>query len=152
MDGSWQPAIACDVCTWYGVICNEDFSVTEIRLENNGLENENEDTDVIGLLSRLANLRALDLKGNELSLTLTGIPDGSALESLRLSSTGLDSLEGIGKAKNLSSLHAVDCGIAGSIPEEVFGLENMKELYMSFNALNGTISTGIGRLSKLEQR
>eukprot|EP00977_Amphora_coffeiformis_P009602 scaffold2209_cov168-Amphora_coffeaeformis.AAC.16 len=146
---NWNTVL--NVCTWYGIICTEDFSVSEIRLENNGLENENGDTDIIGLLGRLTNLRAVDLKGNNLILTLEGVPDGSELVSLRLSSTGLESLEGIGKAKKLVSFHAVDCGISGTIPDELFGLENLEELYLSFNSFNGTLSPEIGNLSNLEQ-
>lgn len=146
---NWNTVL--NVCTWYGIMCNEDFSVTEIRLENNGLENENEDTDVIGLLSRLTNLRAIDLKGNQLVLTLNGIPHGSSLASLRLSSTVLESIEGIGKAKNLTSFHAVDCGMSGNIPEEIYGLDRLVELYLSFNSLNGTLSPSIRKLARLEQ-
>jgi len=146
---NWNTVL--NVCTWYGVICTEDFSVSEIRLENNGLENENGDTDIIGLLSRLTNLRAVDLKGNNLILTLEGIPDGSEFVSLRLSSTGLGSLKGIGKAAKLVSFHAVDCGTSGTVPDELFGLENLEELYLSFNSFNGTLPPEIGNLSDLEQ-
>lgn len=140
-----------NVCTWYGVICTEDFSVSELRLENNGLENENGDADIIGLLGRLTKLRVVDLKGNGLILKLDGIPAASSLESLRLSSTSLVSLDGVGMARNLTSLHAVDCALSGTIPEEVFTLPNLSELYLSFNFFNGTIPTSIGNLKKLEQ-
>lgn len=139
------------VCTWYGIICNNDFSVTEIKLENNGLLNENVDTDIIALLGRLKNIRKIDLKGNDLSLTLGGLSTDSSIETLRLSSTGLKSLHGIGKAKNLASFHAVDCGLSGTIPEEVYSLQNLRELYLSFNAFDGTISSNVGNLVLLEE-
>jgi Leucine-rich repeat (LRR) protein len=139
------------VCTWYGIICNGDFSVTEIQLENTGLMNENGDVDILELLSRMKNLRKIDLKGNDLTLSMKGLPADSAIESLRLSSTGLQSLEGIGKVGSLVSFHAVDCGLTGSIPGELFGLQNLRELYLSFNSLNGTISSRIGDLEQLEQ-
>jgi Leucine-rich repeat (LRR) protein len=139
------------VCTWYGIICNDDFSVLEIKLENNGLINENDDTDILQLLGRLRNLRKIDLKGNDLVLTLRGLPDDSNLQYLRVSGTELESLDGIGKAENLANFHAVDCGLTGRIPEEIYRLSNLKELYLSFNSLNGTIATTIGNLRQLEQ-
>jgi Leucine-rich repeat (LRR) protein len=140
-----------NVCTWYGVICTEDFSVVELRLENNHLQNENSDTDIIGLLGRLANLRTIDLKGNSLSLALVGLPATSSLQTLRLSSTSLASLAGVSNARNLTSLHAVDCGLTGAFPEEIFDMQNLVEIYLSFNTLNGTLPSAIGSMQKLEQ-
>ena len=77
------------------------------------------------------------------------IPPGSKIETLKLSATGLKSLDGIGQAKNLSRLIASNNRITGPLPEELFSLSELQALYLSYNALSGTLSTRIGELTKL---
>ena len=47
------------------------------------------------------------------------------------------------------SLTLDDNGLAGSIPEELFGLADLEKLDLSSNDLTGTISSGIGQLTSL---
>jgi Leucine-rich repeat (LRR) protein len=138
-------------CAWYGVYCLENLSVVDIRLANNGLENSGSDADTLAILSGLTNLRSLDLKGNAIVLNFMSLPASSALEDLRVSRTGLKSLDGISRATKLKVLHAVDNELSGSFSGEIFALQNLQELYLSFNRINGTLPAMISTLQNLQQ-
>ncbi|KAI2508081.1 hypothetical protein MHU86_6373 [Fragilaria crotonensis] len=136
-----------DHCTWFGIVCDGDH-VSEINLEFNGLVAI---SDVSTLVFGLANLVKLDLKGNEIPLDLTEIPSSSKLRILMLSSTGLQSLDGIANANDLRRLHLTDNALSGTFPEELFMLTELRTLYLSFNAFTGTIPDRISKFTSLEE-
>uniref|UniRef100_A0A7S3DR25 Leucine-rich repeat-containing N-terminal plant-type domain-containing protein n=1 Tax=Entomoneis paludosa TaxID=265537 RepID=A0A7S3DR25_9STRA len=144
-----------NLCTWYGVVCRDDLSVAELRLENNGLTNANaeepDQSDAIAALSPIEGLRLLDLKGNEINLNFASLPTTTKLEVIRISKTAVTSLAGLEKATKLTSIHAMDNALAGEFPTNILQLSEMTELYLSFNKLNGTLPEAISSLSKLEE-
>lgn len=119
-----------------------------MNLEENGLEAT---SDVSTLLFSLPHMTKLDIKGNRVPLDLTKIPENSPLSILKLSASGLPSLVGIGRAKNMRRLHVTDNGLTGPIPAEVWTLTNLRSLYMSFNSFTGELSTDLGKLSNLQE-
>jgi Leucine-rich repeat (LRR) protein len=90
------------------------------------------------------------LKGNDVELDFHQIPSGSKLEFLRLSGTGLHSIDGISGATALKDLHVTNNEIR-SIPEEIYGMANLEYLFLSFNSITGTISRNLGRLTNLKE-
>lgn len=94
--------------------------------------------------------KVLDLKSNNVELDFQQIPADSKLEFLRLSGTGLRSLDGISKAAELRALHVTNNNIL-NIPDEVFEMRNVESLFLSFNSITGTISPRIGSLSNLQE-
>jgi Leucine-rich repeat (LRR) protein len=139
------------VCTWFGVTCNADLSVLELKLPSNQIYSTVDQLDVVGRIFELPNLQVLDFKGNSMYIDFQRIPITSSLQSLRVSGTGLTSLAGISGASNLVRLHATDNLLNGTIPDEIFELPNLKSLYLSFNALEGSIPAKISQLSNLEE-
>lgn len=138
------------ICTWYGVVCKDDLTVVELRLENNGLSNV-DSKDPIAALVPLESLRLLDLKGNSVSLDFNSLAPGSPLEVLRLSKTNVKNLSGIERAQGLTSLHAMDNAMTGTFPTHLLQLPELTELYLSFNKFNGTLPPAISSLTKLEE-
>jgi Leucine-rich repeat (LRR) protein len=86
-------------------------------------------------------VQVLNLDGNKLSLNLNSIPQNSVIESLTLSHAGLDSLEGVGHAKNLRQLVASNNNLAGSVPGELFNLSDLIQVDLSQNGLEGTLDS-----------
>ena len=164
-------------CTWFGITCDETGFVEGVVLQNNWLMSTGSEKvsrifslahlNVRGraycfvynlsysymsltLLILVLQIKNLDLKGNEVNLDFQQIPVTSALEFLRLSGTGINSLTGISRASNLKALHVTNNHIE-TIPSEVYQLSNLESLFISFNALTGTISRRIGELSNLKE-
>lgn len=151
-----------NICTWFGVLCQKNSSVSELRLENNGLTNNVNATgsdhavgvalvtpNAMAALSPLVNLKMLDIKGNSLLIDFTtDMP--TSLTSLRISKTLVSSLRGLENATQLTSLHAMDNGLAGAFPTQLLKLTALKELYLSFNVFAGTVPESISALSKLQ--
>lgn len=93
----------------------------------------------------------LDLKGNSVYLDFQEISFSPALQSMRVSGTGLSSLAGISRATSLRRLHATDNLLNTTIPDEIFDLPELRSLYLSFNSMKGSISPKISKLSNLEE-
>jgi Leucine-rich repeat (LRR) protein len=85
-----------------------------------------------------------------MDLDLRQIPGTSQLEYLRLSGSGLRSLTGISRASKLKTLHVTNNHIS-TIPTELYRLASLESLFLSFNAISGTISRMIGGLSNLKE-
>ena len=86
-----------DICTWYGITCKDDGTVSEIVLPNNMLAGKLPST-----VFTLKNLEVLNLKGNAVEVAF----DGTAPERLKvlyLSENVVPSLSGIGGAEALAS-------------------------------------------------
>jgi Leucine-rich repeat (LRR) protein len=140
------------ICTWYGIECNANSSVVAVRLKNNRLTNTRTDGDDSTNLFNLPNLEIVDLLAdNKLGLNLKNIPLDSQLKELILSSTGLKSLEGVNRAKQLQTLRIGRNLLSGSFPSEVLEMTTLRELYLSFNKIVGTIPAGLAALTDLEE-
>lgn len=105
----------CDVCTWFGIICDEEDRVIGIRLSNNNLSGVN---SLPIMLTDIELLMELVLYNNNLSGSLP---------------TWLH---------QITYLHTLDLGsnnYSGLIPQS-FGLfPNLKNLYLDNNQLNGAL-------------
>jgi Leucine-rich repeat (LRR) protein len=92
----------------------------------------------------------LDLKNNDITLDFHIIPVDSKLAFLRLSGTGLRSLEGISRATHLQDLHVTNNEIV-YIPNELYDMVSLEALFLSFNGITGTIPREIGKMSNLSE-
>lgn len=114
-------------CQWYGVTC--DTWSKKVAALNLGF------LKLDGILPRelflLSQLRELDLHANDFQ----GVIPTKMLDSL-------DKLEFFGLHMN---------GFFGSIPQEITGMKNLKELVLFGNYLASTIPTHLAQLSKLER-
>lgn len=133
-------------CSWYGVECDDGLEhVTALILDSNGLVG-----DLPEELFSLTSLTHLRMKSNDISFDFDGIEQLSKLESLYLSETKITSLIGIGKAKSLRKFHATGNDIT-AIPDELYGLTNLEELYLNYCNIQGTLSPKLGQLTKLKE-
>lgn len=139
------------ICTWFGVSCNDDFSVVELKLASNQIVSTKDTHGSLAKVFELPNLQVLDLKGNSVYLDFQQITFSPSIQSMRVSGTGLASLAGISRATNLRRLHATDNLLNGTLPDEVYELSNLKSLYLSFNAFEGSISSKVSQLSSLQE-
>lgn len=136
-----------NICAWFGVVCGES-GVTELNLDSNGLEASG---DVSRLIFSLRHLEKLDIKGNKVPLDLREIQDENKLRSLKISATGLKSIDGLTKASDMRRLHITDNDLIGSFPQDILKLTELRSLYLSFNSFDGTLPSEIGDLSNLEE-
>jgi Leucine-rich repeat (LRR) protein len=154
MNENWKTRDA-RVCTWYGVQCNDQEDVTRIELDRNNL---------IGSIPvdfwKLTNLSALNLRSNFLvNASFGGLatddPENdprAPVELLILSENQISSIDGIGNLRDtLQYVNLNKNQIDQAIPNDVFGLTNLRTLYVAFNELTGTLPTLIGRLTKLTE-
>ncbi len=139
-----------DPCAGFsGIACNEDGSIIEISLPNNGLE---------GMVPKsffdLPNLRELDLSGNEIRLDRDfGFGDIGKAVNLRkvdLSSNDIQKFSGIGKATSLEELIVNDAYFFSAIDTELYELTGLKVLELKYSGLKGKIPEGISALSILK--
>jgi len=114
-----------DSCTWDGVICNDDGSVTKLTLGNNNLTGT-----IPPELGNLTNLELLSLYGNDLTGTIP--PE-------------------LGNLSNLEGLLLHNNNLSGSIPPELGNLSNLEHLILSGNALSSSIPKQLGYLTNLRQ-
>ena len=135
-----------DYCQWYGISCDSRRKVVRIELESNGLYGM-----VNPSLFKLQELMILNLAMNKVKMDIEAIGEAASLQSLNLSATGIDSLDGIGAAARLVELYATGNSMQGRLPEELFRLTNLKKLYLSFNAYKGRLSPDISALVNLEE-
>jgi Leucine-rich repeat (LRR) protein len=139
------------VCIWHGIVCNENGFVDSIQLEDNFLVSGPETMDDVSAILTLNELKTLDLKGNDVLLDFQTInQEMTQLEFLRLSGMGLSSLEGISNAVNLKAFHVTNNKIT-KIPEELYTMTSLESIFLSFNSIQGTISTKIGQLTNLKE-
>jgi len=132
------------ICDWYGVVC-EGNKVIKITLSNNGLTGK-PSTD----LYALSKLKELNLESNNIDFDFMGIEGATELETLYLSSTQITSLKGIGGGKELTTLHLTDSYLSGPIPDELYGLTKLEQLFLNYNQFSGRLSSKVGDLINLE--
>jgi len=141
----WTDA-STDVCSWYGIECGEGSTVESIYLGSNRLAGS-----VPSEIFELPNLKLLWLYSNPVRFSFDGIGQATKLKSLRLDSTKLESLGGIGTG---ASLVDVDVGfnrLTGPIPAGVEELSNLETFGAAVNALTGTVPefSGSRKLSEI---
>ena len=138
-----------NVCNWYGVKCNPAGGVTDVELRNNTLVGE------IPLeLFQLTALTNLDLSRNpitfERAFGLSSIASATLLQSLHLSATNVDALDGLNQAQSLKKLYLDSLDFKSpTMPLEVFALSGLEVLHMQNCGLTGMLPTSIGLLTNL---
>jgi len=136
------------ICQWHGVSCDGGSNkVTGLELPSNNLGGT-----VPPVLFQLENLEELNLRDNPVDFEFKGIEKAASLKHLYLDSTKLTSLEGIGEAIKLETLHLQQNNFYGeSIPGDIFSLTNMRHLYLSDSLFGGTLPAKIAQLTQLEE-
>lgn len=133
-----------DVCDWYGIGCVGGH-VTMINLSANNLRGM-----PVPDVFFLPELRTLWLYSNPIEFSFDKIGSAKKLEDLRLDSTMLHSLHGIGSATSLTSFDAGFAALRGSFPEqEILTLTNLRTLKLNNNNLSGTLPRSFGPLQFL---
>jgi len=140
------------ICDWHGILCESQASeegsivVTEIHLPSNKLQGT-----VPPQIFNLRHLRMFNVRDNKVDVQLYAMREGPALQELYLDYTDLSSLRGIGRAKNLKTLHVQQNNLRGEqIPDELFTLSGLKHLFISDSNISGPLSSKIGNLKQLE--
>ena len=134
-----------NVCEWFGIVCEND-RVVSIELESNGVSGQfPPETFQLDLLENL------NLKGNRMTFTLAGIEYAKNLKQLVLSDMGLVSIEGIGKAPALETIHLTDNEITGSLPAELFEVKSLRKFLANYNHFSGKIPPEIENLTELSE-
>jgi hypothetical protein len=132
-----------DHCNWYGIGC-QDGKVIEINLRGNNLQ---------GLPSPdiffLQELQILWLYSNPITFSFENIGRARKLRDLRLDSTKLHSLHGIGSATSLVSFDARFTEIRGPLSEEILQLSNLRILSLGHNHMTGTLPKSFSNLRYL---
>lgn len=132
------------VCSWYGINCDENGSVASIQLGSNGLKGSMP-TEIF----TLPNLVHLKMYGNDLDVDFTDIENARNLQTLGLDDTGLQSLDGIGKARSLIELNVGYNKLNGNLPEELSKLVNLHTLDISHNKFSGPLPFWMKNLASL---
>lgn len=130
-------------CDWYGVACIGD-SVVELNLRGNNLKGRTKPN-----LWDLPRLEILALYSNPVQVDFENIAKASSLIDIRLDSTHLQSLRGIGAAKSLIALDVRHSSLRGPFPQEIFQLTNLRTLSMSGNRLSGSLPSSFTDLDNL---
>ena len=131
-------------CDWYGIGC-QDGKVIEINLRGNNLQ---------GLPSPdifyLQELQILWLYSNPITFSFENIAHARKLRDLRLDSTKLHSLHGIGSAApSLISFDARFTELRGPFSDEILQLSNLRILSLGNNHMTGTIPKSLTNLRYL---
>ena len=136
--------ISSDYCSYFGVVCNAAGEVVRIKLAQDLLTGALT-TDIFKLVS----LQELNLELNEFSFLFKGIEQATSLSKLVLSGTGLDSVAGVEKARNLTELHLTNNNLE-TFPSEIYSLSRLRKLVLNFNQIAGPIPAASLSLSNLE--
>jgi Leucine-rich repeat (LRR) protein len=140
-----------DHCEWYGVTCHADGqhagTVQSLDLRGN---------NVIGTLLPsvwlLTQMIELDLSDNDITIeSFEKIGDAATLQSLRLSNNNVETLTGIGAAVSLENFHCTSCELHGPIPVELYGLAQLRRLFLNYNHFTGEISSEAFKLFGLRE-
>ena len=137
-----------DHCTWEGITCYDDGEyeglVKDIDLGDNNMIGS-----TFATLWQLVGLKTVNFRKNDIKLSFGTLIEAVNLETMILSETFMESLEGISGAPSLKSLHVTNSNLMGPIPDELFDMTQLEEIYLSYNDLTGTLSTRFGQLKSL---
>ncbi|OEU22923.1 L domain-like protein, partial [Fragilariopsis cylindrus CCMP1102] len=135
------------VCTWYGIACSKEELVTDLMLDNNGLEGR-----IPIELFLLTNLILISLDTNSLEGTIpTEIKKLKKLTKLFMQANFLSGLlpSALGSLEYITNIDLRANDFNGQIPEEIYSITSIEALALSSNDLEGTLSTNIGALTSL---
>ena len=125
---------SANICTWYGITCDDLGHVTNIQLEENNLM-----FTPPKQLFQLRFLRELILHGNEIHFSFESIELARELTILHLGNTELYSLAGLSDASSLQRIHLSGNNLAGPFPPEILYLSNIKSIDLENNSLEGSL-------------
>ncbi|XP_010503692.2 PREDICTED: probable inactive receptor kinase At5g67200 [Camelina sativa] len=125
-----------DYCQWRGVECSQD-RVVRLLLDGVGLRGRFSPET----LTRLDQLRVLNLENNSIS---GSVPDLSPLTNLRSLTLSKNHFSGTlsGSILSLRRLAELDLSynnFSGEIPSEINALSQLSSLHLEFNRFNGTL-------------
>jgi len=145
---NWQED-SVSICDWHGVYCETSTGgekhVTEIHLPSNKLQGM-----IPPQVFNLPALKMFNVRDNKINIEFIAMAENPALKEMYIDYTNVSSLLGIGRAKNLRTLHIQENNFLGeSLPEELFDLVKLKHLYMSGSNIGGQLSSSFGKLTKL---
>jgi Leucine-rich repeat (LRR) protein len=141
---NWKSNVS--ICTWFGIRCEGDSeNVAMIMLSGNNLIG----TPPTAIFD-LPLLNTLILDSNEILFNFQGIQNAKKLETIDLSSTGLNTLNGIEKSVSLSNLHIASNEFTGSIPQQILLLPKLQRITLDFNEFSGTLPDQMSALNNLE--
>ena len=132
------------ICKWQGISCNDDGQVNAIRLGSNNLGGSPPPE-----LFDLPKLRWLWLHSNPMQFSFESIGSAKELIELRLDSTELFSLQGIGAAASLEILDLRFNNIK-EIPEELLQLTQLESLSIANNEIYGKLPNNLDNLKNLK--
>lgn len=139
------------LCDWFGITCGTindggGEGVIAIRLPSNNL------VDHAGsLLFYLPWLETLDLSGNSIDLSFYDTQRAQSLRHLNISDTHVASIEGIGQFSSLKSLVMRNTAFHGQhLPQDIYNLQELFHLDMSFSGFVGTLDSRLSQLVSLE--
>lgn len=139
-----------NVCTWYGVGCDEAGRVTSLSLSDNNLNGP-----IPADLNVFENLHTIELHKNSLSGEIpSSVYDMYQLKTLYLDDNELSGeiSDDIGKMTMLEKLTLNDNEFSGTLPTELGELENLDMLWLYNNPdIDGTIPVEISNCAKLSK-
>jgi hypothetical protein len=133
-------------CRWYGVSCNDDGAVVEIKLPGNGL-----DGTILPQLYLLTELKTLNLTENTLvgSVTVPGAFHNLEVLDFSFNQLDVDIRLGSSLPTGLTTLKLAANTIASTFPEGIVKLDSLRILDLSDTRLEGPLPDTIGQLSSL---
>lgn len=139
----WQNGAAgtnCDVCSWFGVTCNELGRVSGISLSSNNLNSSN----IPASLANLTYLSTLRLYNNHLSGSLPAFLNNFAyLTTLDLGKNNFTGTipTNLGSIMLLKNLYLENNLLTGNLPPTLVNI-NLSLIYVNNNNLSGCIPAG----------
>ena len=142
----WQAGAAgtnCNVCSWYGVVCNEENRVKSINLPSNNLIA----TSLPSSMTALTYLKELKLYNNNLSGSIPTFLNSFAY--LTTVDFGGNDFTGsipsyLGDMQTLKSLYLDNNLLSGNLPNSLTNNE-LSLLYVNDNNLSGCIPAGFSK-------
>mmetsp|Transcript_4343 Transcript_4343/g.6736 ORF Transcript_4343/g.6736 Transcript_4343/m.6736 type:complete len:2041 (+) Transcript_4343:1014-7136(+) len=129
-----------DVCTWYGIECNDVDQVTHIRLSSNNLVGTPNPE-----LFTLPKLKTVEFSFNPTNNMEFGeeLAQATSLTTLKVDATRLKSLNGLHHAPSLMVLDVSFNALTDEFPKSFSQLSNLRTLNMAYNQLGGRLPTDI---------
>lgn len=148
-NSNWEDFVEGTECTWFGVTCTVNSTVSGISMPGNNLQGS-----LPVEIGDFSDLFTLNLRNNQLTGAIpTQLGNLTSLTTfLDLSGNQLDGTIPTTLA-NLDQLIKLDLSnnqMTGSIPAALAGMDSLQSLTLSFNQLDGTLPVELGNSSNLE--